>query len=201
MASTSKMALKLSEQEQIEKKGCDVEMKTAQKEETQLTESEREQYDRQIRLWGLENQKTLRSTSILIAGLNGFGAEILKNILLTGVKSMTLLDDQVVTEEDFSSQYFIPRTTLGSNRAEESIPRAKKLNPSVKLLADTESLSNKTDEYFDQFQIVILCGFENAEILRVNKICREKGIKFFAGDVWGIFGWIFMDLQDHDYLE
>lgn len=31
MASTSKMALKLSEQEQIEKKGCDVEMKTAQK--------------------------------------------------------------------------------------------------------------------------------------------------------------------------
>ena len=48
-------------------------------------------------------------------GLNGLGAEICKNIVLCGVKSLTLLDDQVVTTQDFTAQFLIPRTELGKN--------------------------------------------------------------------------------------
>jgi ubiquitin-like 1-activating enzyme E1 A len=48
-------------------------------------------------------------------GLNGLGAEICKNIVLCGVKALTLLDDQVVTTQDFTAQFLIPRTDLGKN--------------------------------------------------------------------------------------
>ena len=31
-------------------------------------------------------------------------------------------------------------------------------------------------------------------------MCRAKGIKFFCGDVWGYYGYFFMDLGEHDYV-
>lgn len=172
---------------------------TANKKEV-LHKEEEEQYDRQIRLWGIESQLALRLTSILFVGMNGLVAETVKNIMLTGVKSITLLDDKLVNEEDFCSQYFLPRDSLGQSRVKSSLKRARKLNPTVKLIPDTDSLSSKDDEYFSQFDIVVLSGVETSEILRINKICRAKGIKFFASDVWGLFGWIFVDLQKHDYI-
>ena len=39
----------------------------------------------------------LRAAQVLIAGLGGLGAEVTKNIILSGVKSVTLLDDEIVS--------------------------------------------------------------------------------------------------------
>lgn len=167
----------------------------------ELTEHEAELYDRQIRLWGLESQKRLRASRILISGMSGFGAEIAKNIILSGVKSVVLQDDKNVTEEDVCSQFLTPVTTVGTNRAESSLQRARALNPMVDIRADTEPLENKNEDYFNDFDVVVITGAGTKELLRVDNICREKNVKFFAGDVWGMFGYSFADLQDHDFVE
>ncbi|XP_052902131.1 SUMO-activating enzyme subunit 1 [Anopheles moucheti] len=166
-----------------------------------LTEQEAELYDRQIRLWGLDSQKRLRSARILIAGLNGLGAEIAKNIILAGVKSVTLLDDRKVTEEDYCSQFLVPQSSLGSNRAEASLTRAQILNPMVELNADAEALDSKEDAYFKGFDVVCLIGASTAQHVRVDTICREADVKFFATDVWGMYGFCFTDLQKHEFAE
>uniref|UniRef100_A0A3Q3J5W2 THIF-type NAD/FAD binding fold domain-containing protein n=1 Tax=Monopterus albus TaxID=43700 RepID=A0A3Q3J5W2_MONAL len=67
-----------------------------EKEDPVISEEEAAQYDRQIRLWGLDAQKRLRGSRVLLAGLGGLGAEVAKNLILAGVKGITLLDhDQV----------------------------------------------------------------------------------------------------------
>nr|CBE66657.1 CG12276-PA [Drosophila ananassae] len=167
----------------------------------ELTEAENELYDRQIRLWGLESQKRLRTAKILIAGLSGLGAEITKNIILSGVNSVKLLDDKPVTEADFCSQFLAARESLGSNRAEASLLRARALNPMVDISADTQSLNEKTSEFFADFDVVVVSGETNEELLRVDNICRELGVKFYATDVWGMFGFYFASLQKHKYVE
>ncbi|EDW84987.1 uncharacterized protein Dwil_GK12842 [Drosophila willistoni] len=167
----------------------------------ELTEAESELYDRQIRLWGLESQKRLRTAKILISGLNGLGAEITKNIILSGVSLVKLHDDKLVTEEDFSSQFLVPRESLTTNRAQASLERARDLNPMVDISADTEPLKNKTSEFFGQFDVVVVNGQSNEELLRIDTICREKGVKFYASDVWGTFGFFFAGLQTHRYVE
>ena len=63
----------------------------------EISEEEFAQYDRQIRLWGLEAQKRLRQAKVLVAGLGGLGSEVVKNVVLAGVKAITLLDDKDVT--------------------------------------------------------------------------------------------------------
>ncbi|KAH8318726.1 hypothetical protein KR074_004069 [Drosophila pseudoananassae] len=167
----------------------------------ELTEAENELYDRQIRLWGLESQKRLRTAKILIAGLSGLGAEITKNIILSGVNSVKLLDDKSVTEADFCSQFLAARESLGSNRAEASLLRARALNPMVDISADTQSLKEKSSEFFSNFDVVVVSGETNEELLRVDTICRELGVRFYATDVWGMFGFYFASLQKHKYVE
>ena len=57
----------------------------------------------------------LRASRILMINMRGLGAEICKNLILAGVKSVTMLDDQEVTEEDFVSQFLVAREQLGKN--------------------------------------------------------------------------------------
>ncbi|ALC47807.1 Aos1 [Drosophila busckii] len=167
----------------------------------ELTEAENELYDRQIRLWGLESQKRLRTAKILISGLNGLGAEITKNIILSGVNSVKLHDDQIVTEADFCSQFLAARDSLGSNRAEASLERARALNPMVDISADTQLLKDRDSDFFKQFDVVVINGENNNELQRIDTICRKIGVKFFATDVWGMFGFHFASLQKHCYVE
>lgn len=167
----------------------------------ELTEAENELYDRQIRLWGLESQKRLRTAKVLISGLNGIGAEVTKNIILSGVNSVKLHDDKVVTEEDFCSQFLASRDSLGVNRATASVERARHLNPMVEISIDTEALKNKTETFFTQFDVVVIIGSKESELIRIDEICRQNNIKFFCGDVWGMFGYCCADLQKHSFLE
>lgn len=169
--------------------------------EVELTETENELYDRQIRLWGLESQKRLRTAKVLISGLSGIGAEITKNIILSGVHAVVLNDYKTVVEDDFCSQFLVPRSSLGSNRAVASIERARALNPMVEISADQEPLCKKDAKFFAGFDVVVVIGANNSEIIRIDQICREKNIKFFAGDVWGTFGFCFADLQQHKFVE
>ena len=48
---------------------------------------------------------------------------------------------------------------------------------------------------------MIVTNYPKDVTLKVNKFCRELKIKFFAGDIFGYFGYSFMDLVKHDYVE
>ncbi|XP_017758674.1 PREDICTED: SUMO-activating enzyme subunit 1 [Eufriesea mexicana] len=167
----------------------------------ELTDHEAELYDRQIRLWGLESQKRLRAAKILLIGLNGFGAEIAKNIILAGVKSVTFLDHRNVTIEDRCSQFLAPKGFIGKNRAEASLQRARNLNLMVNIEADTSNVDDKPDTYFSNFDVVCATQCSITQIKRINEACRKHNVKFFCGDIWGSLGYTFADLMTHEYIE
>jgi molybdopterin/thiamine biosynthesis adenylyltransferase len=47
--------------------------------------------------------------------MSGLGAEVAKNLMLSGLKSLTIMDNCTVTQEDFSSQFLLPSDNLGEN--------------------------------------------------------------------------------------
>nr|XP_002121043.1 SUMO-activating enzyme subunit 1 [Ciona intestinalis] len=169
--------------------------------DSEITNEEFAQYDRQIRLWGLDAQKRLRQSKILVAGVGGFGSEVVKNIVLSGVFSVTLLDERKVCEEDFCSQLLITTNHVGMNIAEASKVRTQELNPNVEVYVDTESLDSKTADYFAKFDIVCVTRCTLQQRLDINNMCRKKNVKFFSGDVFGFYGYCFLDLGEHEYVE
>jgi len=72
-----------------------------------LSADEIQQYDRQLRLWGLTAQTRLRDARVLLVNIGGLGAEIAKNLVLAGVGSLTMLDTHPVVLSDLGSQFFL----------------------------------------------------------------------------------------------
>lgn len=50
-----------------------------------------------ITLIDLPKVYRLRNSTVLVAGLSGCGSEVAKNLMLTGLKSLTLLDNKAVS--------------------------------------------------------------------------------------------------------
>uniref|UniRef100_A0A1B6HHU5 SUMO-activating enzyme subunit 1 n=1 Tax=Homalodisca liturata TaxID=320908 RepID=A0A1B6HHU5_9HEMI len=169
--------------------------------QSNLTEDEADLYDRQIRLWGLDSQKRLRASTVLLIGLKGLGAEFCKNVILAGIKAITLMDDGDSTQEDAFYQFLIPRDQIGKNRAAASHLRAQRLNPMVDVKVDKEGIDKKPDEFFTLFNVVVATDCNLEQLLRINKICHKANVKFYCADVFGFYGYLFADLQTHEYGE
>ncbi|CAL8091140.1 unnamed protein product [Orchesella dallaii] len=164
-----------------------------------FTDDEAALYDRQIRLWGVDAQKRLNNSKILIIGMGGIGAEVAKNIILGGVKSVKLMDDSAVSELDASAQFLVSRDAVGQNRAEASLQRAKLLNPMVEVSAESGKVEDKPDEFFTQFTVICVSNCSKSQACRINRIARQNGVSFFASDIFGFVSFIFADLGEHHY--
>ena len=67
--------------------------------------------------------------------------ETAKNVILAGVKSVTLLDDTPSDWVDMGSQFYISESDLGFTRAAISAPKLAELNPYVPVSLLTGTLT------------------------------------------------------------
>ncbi|RHZ63702.1 hypothetical protein Glove_328g27 [Diversispora epigaea] len=165
-----------------------------------ITEDEAALYDRQIRLWGLEAQQRIITSSILICGMRGLNNEVCKNLVLAGIGTVTIIDHNVVTEEDLGAQFFVTAEDIGKNRAHSSVNRVQQLNPRVKVTSDSSNLNTKPEEFFQSFDLVCLTDGDPDTMLRIDEICRKFNKKFYAASTYGYYGYIFCDLKQHEYI-
>lgn len=151
-------------------------------------------YSRQLYVLGHEAMKKMATSNILISGLKGLGVEIAKNVVLGGVKSVTLHDSGNVEMSDLSSQFFLQAEDIGKNRAEVPLSRISELNSYVNMSVFTEQL---TEEFLGKFQVIVLTQSPLKEQLWVGDFCHARGIKFIIADTRGLFGQIFCDFGEN----
>lgn len=90
-------------------------------------------YDRQLRLWAASGQEALENANILLlnTGPGVVGVEALKNLILPGVGSFTIVDEAKVTEKDLGVNFFLTEESVGKSRAVETCIYLAELNPEV----------------------------------------------------------------------
>ncbi|KAJ6264863.1 hypothetical protein Dda_1016 [Drechslerella dactyloides] len=157
-------------------------------------------YDRQIRLWGMEAQTRMRDAHILLVTIRALGNEIAKNLVLAGIGAITVVDTEMVTEEDLGAQFCVDEGMVGMNRAEAAAPAIQKLNPRVAVTTDSQPIETRDAEYFRQFSIVIVTEADLNTLISVNESCREAGVAFYAGACFGLYGYAFADLIKHQFI-
>lgn len=157
-------------------------------------------YDRQIRLWGVKAQERLRTANILLIGMKALGNEIAKNLVLAGIGSMTMQDDQTVVDDDLGAQFFIEEQHIGLNRAQAAAAQIRKLNPRVALFVDIEPIRFRLPEYYAPFDMVIATDLDFSTLSTINAACRLCNRPFYAAGSHGFYGFIFADLISHDYV-
>ncbi|QPH12654.1 hypothetical protein C2857_004915 [Epichloe festucae Fl1] len=160
-------------------------------------------YDRQIRLWGMAAQQKIQNAHILLVTMRGLAHEVAKNLVLAGVGSVTLLDGSPVAEADLGCQFFLSEggeSLVGQNRAEAASHALRKLNPRVQVHVDPESVTAKGPSYFAAYDVVIATDLGPDTFNIINTATRINGRPFYAAGTHGMYGFIFSDLIEHDFV-
>ncbi|KAK1448520.1 ThiF family protein [Colletotrichum cuscutae] len=159
-------------------------------------------YDRQIRLWGIKAQEKIRNANILLITMKALANEIAKNLVLAGIGSLTILDGAPVSESDLGSQFFLSEEEhhVGQNRAQAAAAAIQKLNPRVRVHVDAEGIKSKGTSYFSAFDIVIATDLDPDSLNIINTATRLHQRAFYAAGTQGLYGFVFSDLIEHDYV-
>lgn len=136
--------------------------------------------------------RAIQASNVLVSGLNGLGVECAKNVLLGGVRSLTLHDTVACSLGDLSSQFYLTEQDVGKNRAEACVGKLQELNTSVVINVMTSGL---TPASLAGFSVVVLVDTPLDESVALNEYCRSQSppIKFIRVDVRGASGCIFAD--------
>uniref|UniRef100_A0A8C7XNC9 E1 ubiquitin-activating enzyme n=1 Tax=Oryzias sinensis TaxID=183150 RepID=A0A8C7XNC9_9TELE len=150
-------------------------------------------YSRQLYVLGHEAMRRMGAANVLIAGLKGLGVEIAKNVILSGVKAVTVQDEGSAVWSDLSSQFYLRECHLGQNRASCSLQQLSSLNPHVEVSAHTGPLD---EELLLRFQIVVLTDSSLDDQKRFGQLCHSHGIKLIVADTKGLCGQLFCDFGE-----
>lgn len=147
-------------------------------------------YSRQLYVLGHDAMRRMASSDVLIAGLGGLGVEVAKNVILGGVKSVTLQDTASVTMSDLAAQFYLSESEIGSNRAKVSQEQLSQLNTYVPVNVETGPL---TEDVIAKFRVVVLTESSGEEQAALAKVCHARGIFLIIASTVGLFGQVFCD--------
>mmetsp|Transcript_367 Transcript_367/g.668 ORF Transcript_367/g.668 Transcript_367/m.668 type:complete len:1049 (+) Transcript_367:70-3216(+) len=147
-------------------------------------------YSRQLYVMGHEAQKRMARSHVLIVGMNGLGVEVAKNVVLAGVKSVTLLDDTAVSLSDLSAQFYLTDADVGQPRAKVTAPKIAELNPYVQVSVISGPLQFET---IVNYSVVVLIDIPLAQQLEVSSFCHDCGVAVVVSDTRGVFANVFCD--------
>ena len=147
-------------------------------------------YSRQIKTYGLETMEKLRNLRVLIVGMRGLGAEIAKNIILSGVKQVKINDENDCKINDLGSNFFLSEEYIGKPRDKSSLPKLKELNPYV----DVDIFRGNLEDKIIDFDIIIITEIMNTEnLFKINDKCHNNNVGFIYSLALGLSGFIFCD--------
>ncbi|KAH8321768.1 hypothetical protein KR067_000740 [Drosophila pandora] len=151
-------------------------------------------YSRQLYVLGHDAMRRMANSDILLSGLGGLGLEIAKNVILGGVKSITLHDTATCGRNDLSSQFYLTEADIGKNRAEASCAQLAELNSYVRTESHTGPL---TEDFLSQFRVVVLTNSSSEEQQRIGKFAHENNIALIIAETRGLFAKVFCDFGEN----
>ncbi|CAN6467402.1 unnamed protein product [Victoria cruziana] len=149
-------------------------------------------HSRQLAVYGRETMRRLAASNVLISGMQGLGAEVAKNLILAGVKSVTLHDEGTVELWDLSSNFLFSEEDIGKNRALASVQKLQELNNAVVISTLTSQISK---DHLSHFQAVVFTNVGLDKAIEFDDYCHNHNpsIALIRAEVRGLFGNVFCD--------
>ncbi|CAH2351556.1 NEDD8-activating enzyme E1 regulatory subunit [[Candida] railenensis] len=167
-------------------------------------------YDRQLRLWANSGQSNLESSHVCLINASTSGSEALKNLILPGIGSFTIVDDHLVTDDDISSGFFLNEDDLGKPIAPAMTSKLQELNRDVKGNSVERSVERLVQDvgvngqFWSQFNVVILTKrhyTSNNTVGRLKEILWDLNIPLLLVDNIGFYGYLHVIAKEINVIE
>ncbi|CCG81238.1 putative Ubiquitin-like activating enzyme [Taphrina deformans PYCC 5710] len=162
-------------------------------------------YDRQLRLWAANGQAALENSRLALLHGTAVGTETLKNLVLPGIGSYTIIDGQTVTAQDTGVNFFLDVDSVGASRAQKTCEYLQELNADVVgsyLNRDPISLITDDPAYFvDNFDVVLVTALYGQPLQVLAETLWAAKIPLFVVDAIGFIGYLRVALPEHNIVE
>ncbi|XP_031198770.1 ubiquitin-like modifier-activating enzyme 6 [Mastomys coucha] len=158
-------------------------------------------YSRQRYVLGDTAMQKMAKSCVFLSGMGGLGVEIAKNLVLAGIKALTIHDTKKCQAWDLGTNFFLCEDDVVNerNRAEAVLHHIAELNPYVQVSSSSAPLDETTDlSFLEQYQCVVLTEVKLTLQRKINSFCHSHcpPIKFISTDVHGIWSRLFCDFGD-----
>jgi NEDD8-activating enzyme E1 regulatory subunit len=161
-------------------------------------------YDRGIRVWGAHGQQALEQARVCLLTAGPTGSEALKNLVLGGIHSFTIVDGNKVQPTDVGSNYLVTIAALGTSRAACVTECLKELNESVAgsyIEQDPGELIASNPAFFSEFDLVIATQLPEASAFALDTVCRTQDIRLLLARSYGLVGYVRNCVAEHLVIE
>ncbi|XP_022100909.1 NEDD8-activating enzyme E1 regulatory subunit-like [Acanthaster planci] len=161
-------------------------------------------YDRQLRLWGDHGQAALESAHVCLINATATGTEVLKNLILPGIGSFSIVDGNKIKGEDIGNNFFLDKDSLGRSRAQITTELLLELNSDVRgdfVEESPEQLLENNPQYFTSFSIVIATDLVERTLLDLAATLWNAGIPLLVCRSYGFIGYMRLVVKEHTVIE
>lgn len=111
---------------------------------TQLTPNELRRYSRHILLpeFGIEGQRRLKESSVLLIGAGGLGSPLALYLAAAGVGHIGIVDSDVVEESNLQRQVLHGTTEVGKKKVESARKRMLEINQHIEVVTHDEPFTS-----------------------------------------------------------
>lgn len=106
-------------------------------------------FSRTERLIGAEGIEKLKKARVAVFGIGGVGGYAVEALARSGVGTLDLIDNDVVSPSNINRQIIALHSTLGKLKTEVATARAKDINPEIKVHAHNVFFLPETADSFD----------------------------------------------------
>ncbi|XP_077686901.1 NEDD8-activating enzyme E1 regulatory subunit isoform X3 [Eretmochelys imbricata] len=132
------------------------------------------------------------------------GTEILKNLVLPGIGSFTIVDGNQVTGEDVGNNFFLQRSNIGQNRAQSATELLQELNNDVSgnfVEESPDKLLDNDPSFFCRFNLVIATQLPESILVRLAEILWNSNIPLLVCRTYGLVGYMRIIIKEHPVVE
>ena len=160
-----------------------------------MESKERQLYSRHAMLEGWD-QTLIKNSVIFQIGVGALGCEIAKNLALTGVGKIILVDDDTIETSNLSRQMLFWPGDEGRPKAEVAGERLKKFNPYMEVETYFTKLQEVPTPIYEKADVVI-GGLDNIKArLDLNDICLRLKKPLIDSGTLGFEGHVHLFLPD-----
>lgn len=157
----------------------------------ELTKKEIERYSRHLLLpdLGVDGQRRLKTSRVLIIGAGGLGSPVLLYLAAAGVGTMGIIDADVVEESNLQRQVIHGVSNIGTLKTESAKQTIAEINPYVNVNLHSERLEAKTAVNIISQYDLIVDGTDNfATRYLVNDACILAKKPYVWGSIFRFEG-------------
>ncbi|CAK8575404.1 unnamed protein product [Lathyrus sativus] len=161
-------------------------------------------YDRQLRIWGEQGQAALEKSNICLLNCGPTGSETLKNLVLGGIGSITVVDGSKVEVGDLGNNFLVDESSLGQSKAKCVCSFLQELNDAVKAKYVEEypdALIETNPSFFSQFTLVVATQLVESSMVKLDRICRNANVILIFARSYGLTGFVRISLKEHTVME